>query len=162
MTRRIAPEQAERGAAAEAKFQQWLDRSEAAYIYVDQTIATFSADFADNTKRPDFLVGIPGAGTIAIDVKAKRAINGVFYIDVAEHAAIAQFEFAFSVPAWYALLRPDTVTAYLIPNASLSAYDIIESDAGRAFAVPWEHFDRCNPDNLNFYEAFYRAACLLK
>ena len=40
-------------------------------------------------KRPDFLVGIPTIGTIAVDVKAKRVYADSIIIDAEEHRTLA-------------------------------------------------------------------------
>ena len=59
------------GQAAEDRFRAWLDRCRLAHLYIDQSPFTF-LDLHGKIKRPDFLVGIPTIGTIAVDVKAKR------------------------------------------------------------------------------------------
>jgi len=39
-------------------------------------------------KRPDFLVGNPSIGTIAVDVKAKRVYRDALIIDAYEHRTL--------------------------------------------------------------------------
>ena len=60
------------GAAAEDRFRAWLDRCHLPHIYVEQSPLTFPENLHGTIKRPDFLVGVPTIGTIAVDVKAKR------------------------------------------------------------------------------------------
>lgn len=150
------------GTAAEVKFKDWLDWSEAAYMYVDQQPDTFAADFADNTKRPDFLVGIPQLGTIAVDVKDKATSNDCFYFDVDEHERMAEFEFAFGMPVWFVIMRPRSVRTYFIPNQVLGHCARSETKSGPAITVHFDDLTRCDPQKTTFYEALYQATCLKK
>ena len=62
------------GAAAEDRFRAWLDRCHLPHIYVEQSPFTFP-DLHGQIKRPDFMVGVPTIGTIAVDVKAKVSVS---------------------------------------------------------------------------------------
>jgi hypothetical protein len=56
------------GQAAEVRFRAWLDRCVLPHIYVEQSPLTLPSALKGDIKRPDFLVGIPAIGTIAVDV----------------------------------------------------------------------------------------------
>ena len=45
---------------AEESFVDWLKHKSIHYIYFDQEQETFSPTFTDRSKRPDFLIPIPG------------------------------------------------------------------------------------------------------
>jgi hypothetical protein len=70
-------------------------------------------------KRPDFLVGIPSIGTIAIDVKAKRVCRGALIINAYEHRTLLAFETFFNTSVWFACFPPDEFhTCHLFLNRS--------------------------------------------
>ena len=77
------------GAAAEDRFRAWLDRCRLPHIYVEQSPLTFPETLHGKIKRPDFLVGIPTTGTIAVDMKAKRIYADTIIIDADEHRTLA-------------------------------------------------------------------------
>ena len=76
------------GQAAEDRFGAWLDRCRLPHVYVEQVPFTFP-DLHGTIKRPDFLVGIPTIGTIAVDEKAKRVYADTIIIDADEHRTLA-------------------------------------------------------------------------
>jgi hypothetical protein len=102
----IRPADRARGQRMEQLFQAWLDRDGLPYFYFNQTPLTVPAAFKGRLKRPDFAVGLPGVGTIAFDVKAKRLSQDHFIIDVDEQARLAAFEEAFDMVVWYAIFPP--------------------------------------------------------
>ena len=63
LTRR---ERQAQGQAAEDRFRTWLDRCHLPHIYVDQAPMTIPQHLRGEIKRPDFLVGIPTIGTLAV------------------------------------------------------------------------------------------------
>lgn len=67
----LPPELKAKGEQAEAAFRDWLNRSGVAYMYVEQSPLTVPERLRGRIKRPDYLVGIPHAGILAFDVKAK-------------------------------------------------------------------------------------------
>ncbi len=75
MTRLSRPERKQQGDAAEARFRAWLDRCVLPHIFVDQAPLTIPQALKGDIKRPDFLIGIPSIGTIAVDVKAKSVYD---------------------------------------------------------------------------------------
>lgn len=54
-----------------AAFAAWLDHSGVPSAYVEQSPFTVPAGLKGRIKRPDYLVGVPHAGLLGFDVKAK-------------------------------------------------------------------------------------------
>lgn len=133
----IPKERRAQGAAAEDRFRAWLDRCHLPHIYVEQSPFTFPAHLKGAIKRPDFLVGIPSIGSIAVDVKAKRIFKGAILIDAAEHRTLAAFEVYFSVSVWFACFPPDEPhTCHLFLNRSLAALRPARMAGKDVIAVP--------------------------
>lgn len=103
----IAPEDAARGADAEAAFQRWLDVSRLPYIYATQTRESVPAHFRGALKRPDFIVALPFAGALAFDVKSKTAYDGTLLFDADEVRRLAYFDDLFKISAFMACLDPE-------------------------------------------------------
>ena len=83
------------GQAAEDRFRAWLHRCTLPHIYVDQAPISMPQPLRGEIKRPDFLVGVPTIGTIAVDEKAKRVYADTIIIDVYEHRTLLNFETLF-------------------------------------------------------------------
>lgn len=98
------------GRNGEELFRKWLVSNDLSYIYIDQTIETFSPKFKYNTKRPDFLLLLPSIGTIAVDVKHKSSWRGVFTIDKPELNKILKFSDLSLINVWYAMLDSNNNT----------------------------------------------------
>ena len=90
------------GRAAEDRFRAWLDRCMLPHIFIEQSPLTLPAGFRGEIERPDFLVGIPAIGTIAVDVKAKSVYADAIIIDAYEHRTLLNFETYFSMSVWFA------------------------------------------------------------
>src|SRR5271165_1605606 len=89
------------GKAAEDRFRAWLDRCTLPHIYVEQSPLTIPQSLRGEIKPPDFLVGIPSIGTIAVDVKAKRVYTDTLIIDAYEHRTLLNFETFFTMSVWF-------------------------------------------------------------
>ena len=97
--------------AAEDRFRAWLDRCRLADIYVDQAPATFPDALHGKIKRPDFLVGFPTVGTVAVEAD--------------EYHMLANFEAYFSISMWFACFPPDELhVCHLILNRNLAALPV--------------------------------------
>lgn len=96
-----------KGEQAEAGFRAWLDWSGVAYMYVEQSPLTVPAGLRGRIKRPDYIVGIPHAGSLAFDVKAKTDYEGVLIFDAAEVAKLALFARLFNLTPYFACLDLD-------------------------------------------------------
>lgn len=109
-----------KGDQAEAGFRAWLDWSGIAYMYVEQSPLTVPAGLRGRIKRPDYIVGIPHAGSLAFDVKAKTDYDGLFIFDAAEVAKLALFGRLFNLTAYFACLDLDDETRHWwVPLAEL-------------------------------------------
>ena len=109
------------GQAAEDRFRAWLDRCTLPHIYVDQAPISMPQPLRGEIKRPDFLVGVPTIGTIAVDVKAKRVYADTIIIDAYEHRTLLNFETFFNITVWFACFPPDEPhTCHLFLNRALA------------------------------------------
>ncbi|MFB2553782.1 hypothetical protein [Ensifer soli] len=93
-----------KGAKAEDDFRAWLNRSGVGYLYIEQSPLTVPEGLRGRIKRPDYLVGIPHAGLLAFDVKAKTAYDGELLFDVEEIEKLALFARAFHLTVYFACL----------------------------------------------------------
>lgn len=114
-------ERVRQGQAAEDRFRAWLDRCHLPHIFVEQSPMTIPQHLRGEIKRPDFLVGVPTIGTLAVDVKAKRTYQGAILIDAYEHRTLLAFEMFFNITVWFACFPPDEPhTCHLFLNRSLA------------------------------------------
>lgn len=89
------------------------------HMFIEQSPLTMPESLKDEIKRPDFLVGIPAIGTIAVDMKAKRVYADTIIIDAYEHRTLLNFETFFSTSVWFACFPPDEANAcHLFLNRS--------------------------------------------
>jgi len=105
--RKISPESAAKGAAAEEVFQAWLNDSRLPFVYATQDVQSVPQHFKGAIKRPDFLVALPFVGTIAFDVKAKSLYEGCFIFDKPEIDKLILFDEIFRITTFLACLDPD-------------------------------------------------------
>ena len=125
------------GQAAEDRFRSWLDRCCLPHIYVEQSPFTIPGPLRGEIKRPDFLVGIPSIGTIAVDVKAKRVYQDALIIDAYEHRTLLNFETFFNTSVWFACFPPDEPhTCHLFLNRSLASLGRSNVKGKTVIAVP--------------------------
>ena len=119
------------GAAAADRFRAWLDRCHLPHIFVEQSPLTFPENLHGKIKRPDFLVGIPTIGTIAVDVKAKRIYADTIIIDADEHRTLANFETYFNTSVWFACFPPgEPNVCHLILNRELTGMPVRRAKSG--------------------------------
>ena len=125
------------GQAAEERFRSWLDRCVLPHIYVEQSPLTIPKGLKGEIKRPDFLVGIPSIGTIAVDVKAKSVYDDTIIIDATEHRTLLNFETYFSMSVWFACFPPhEPHTCLLVLNRTLAGLPVTRRRGENAIAVP--------------------------
>jgi Holliday junction resolvase len=106
----LPPELKAKGEQAEADFRDWLNWSGVGYMYVEQSPLNVPERLRGRIKRPDYLVGIPYAGLLAFDVKAKSVYDGDFIFDLEEVEKLARFARLFNLTVYFACLdleRPD-------------------------------------------------------
>lgn len=125
------------GQAAEDRFRAWLDRCHLPHIFVEQSPMTIPQHLRGKIKRPDFLVGIPTIGTLAVDVKAKRIYQGAILIDAYEHRTLLNFEMFFNISVWFACFPPDEPhTCHLFMNRSLAGIETQTINGTAVIQVP--------------------------
>lgn len=125
------------GQAAEDRFRAWLDRCHLPHIYIEQSPFTFPEHLKGEIKRPDFLVGIPTIGTLAVDVKAKSVYDDAILIDADEHRTLAAFETFFNLSVWFACFPPGApYTGYLFLNRNLARLPVRTVKGTAVIAVP--------------------------
>ena len=93
-----------KGEQAEADFRDWLNLSGVAFLYVEQSPLTVPQTLRGRIKRPDYLVGIPHAGSLAFDVKAKSLYDGQFLFDREEVQKLATFARLFNLAVYFACI----------------------------------------------------------
>lgn len=125
------------GQAAEDRFRTWLDRCHLPHLYVEQSPMTIPQHLRGEIKRPDFLVGIPTIGTLAVDVKAKRIYQDTILIDAYEHRTLLAFEMFFKISVWFACFPPDAPhTCHLFLNCNLAGLEAKVMKGKNVVAVP--------------------------
>jgi hypothetical protein len=125
------------GRFAEDRFRAWLDRCTLPHLYVEQSPLTMPQPLRGEIKRPDFLVGIPTIGTIAVDVKAKRIYDDAILIDAYEHRTLLNFETFFNISVWFACFPPDEPhTCHLFLNRALVGLPVKTVKGDKVIPVP--------------------------
>jgi len=148
------------GQAAEDRFRAWLDRCHLPQLYIEQSPLTLPSSLKGAIKRPDFLVGIPAIGTIAVDVKAKSVYDDTIIIDAYEHRTLLNFETFFSMSVWFACFPPgEPHTCLLVLNRSLTGLPVTRRKGEDAIAVPLK-LTRVADDRRDFMAALMDAISL--
>lgn len=158
--RTITPADAAKGAAAEQAFRAWLDSGVLPHIYVEQSPLTVPAPLRGRIKRPDYLVGIPGVGLVAFDVKAKTIYPEGLIFDLAEIQKMRTFARLFHLTVYFACLDPEGGDAgYWVRLDQLDAVPAVRRRGGLTLALP---LTEAMPVTLQepFYAAFVRAVAL--
>lgn len=158
-----APSPADRakGAAAERAFAAWLDDSVLPHLYVEQSPLTMPAPLRGAIKRPDYLVGIPGVGLVAFDVKAKTIYDreGLIF-DVAEVQKLRNFARSFHLTLYFACLDPSGgPQGYWVRLDQLDSVPAVRRNGVLTLALPCDQAQAVSLDEP-FYSAFVRAVAL--
>lgn len=103
----LSPELKAKGEAAEAAFRAWLNQSGVAFLYVEQSRLNVPERLRGKIKRPDYLVGIPYAGSMAFDVKTKVAYDDHLIFEVGEIDKLARYGAHFHVSVYFACFDLD-------------------------------------------------------
>lgn len=157
----IDPKLTRRGANAERQFAAWLDASVLPHLYVEQSPMTVPAPLRGEIKRPDYLVGIPGVGMVAFDVKSKTVYerDGLIF-DLAEVQKLRTFSRLFHVTVYFACLDPDGgPEGYWVRLDQLDAVPAVRRGSVYTLACP---LDQAMPVSLkdDFYAAFVGAVAV--
>lgn len=102
----IHPADQAKGAAAEIRFRTWLDTDVLPHLYIDQTPMSVPAPMRGQIKRPDYIVGVPGVGSVAFDVKAKTIYSDTLIFDLDEVRRLRTFARLFHLTVYFACLDP--------------------------------------------------------
>ena len=94
-----------KGEEAEAAFRTWLNWSGVAFLYVEQSRLNVPERLRGKIKRPDYMIGIPHAGMIAIDVKAKSTYDDCLLFDAGELKKLSCFSDYFHVSVSLSLIH---------------------------------------------------------
>ena len=126
-----------KGEEAEAAFRAWLNQSGVAFLYVEQSPLNVPDRLRGRIKRPDYLVGIPHAGMLAFDVKAKSAYDDQLLFEAGEVDKLACFEAFFHMTVNFACLDLDNPEHfYWVPLRALIARQAEWRGKARVVALP--------------------------
>ena len=126
-----------KGEEAEASFRAWLNQSGVAFLYVEQSPLNVPDRLRGKIKRPDYLVGIPHAGMMAFDVKAKSTYDERLLFEVGEVDKLACFEAFFHMTVNFACLDLDEPGHfYWVPLRALIGRPIEPRGRARVMAIP--------------------------
>lgn len=78
-----------------------------AFLYVEQSPLNLPKSMQGKIKRPDYIVGIPYAGSMAFDVKAKSTYDDCLLFEVGEVDKLARYSAHFHVSVYFACLDLD-------------------------------------------------------
>lgn len=157
----IDPRLVRRGAKAERLFADWLDASVLPHIYVEQSPMTVPEPLRGEIKRPDYLVGIPGVGMVAFDVKSKTVYEreGIIF-DLAEVQKLRTFSRLFHVTVYFACLDPEGGSeGYWVRLNQLDAASAVRRGGVYTLACPLDQALLVSLEE-NFYSAFVEAVAL--
>ena len=93
-----------KGEQAEAAFRAWLNRSGVAFLYIEQSPLNVPDKLRGKIKRPDYLVGIPYAGCMAFDVKAKSAYDEKLIFEIGEVDKLTRYGAHFHISVYFVCL----------------------------------------------------------
>jgi hypothetical protein len=156
----ITPADAAKGAATEIAFRTWLDAAVLPHLYVEQSPLTVPEPLRGQIKRPDYLVGIPGVGLVAFDVKAKTIYPEGLIFDLAEVQKLRTFVRLFHLTVYFACLDPEGgPQGYWVRLDQLDEVPAVRRAGGLVLVIP---MDKTLPVSLSepFYEVFVRAVML--
>lgn len=135
--RTIHPADQAKGDVAEGWFQDWLDKSQVAYIYLDQTPFSVPAHLRGQFKRPDYWVAVPTVGGIAFDVKAKSLYNGCFIFELDEIRRLRTFARMYSITVFFACLDAQgSQESYWVRLDQFDSMMPVQRNGSMTFAIP--------------------------
>lgn len=156
----IHPADKAKGDEGERRFKAWLDASLLAHVYLDQTPMSVPEHLRGMFKRPDYLLGIPGTGTVAFDVKAKSLYNGHFIFELDEVRRLRTFSRCFHMTVFFACLDPDgSPASYWIRLDQFDSLMPVRRGSSLTLAIPAEVALPVSLDR-SFHDAFREAVTL--
>lgn len=158
-SRSIAPTDAAKGAKAEADFRAWLDASTLPHLYVEQSPVTVPEPLRGKIKRPDYLVGIPGVGLVAFDVKAKTVYDGCLIFDLDEIKKLRTFARLFHLTVYFACLNSEGAGGFWVRLDQLDDVPALMRAGRYTLSIPTCRTLPVRPSEP-FYDVFVRAVAL--
>lgn len=158
--RAIHPDDQAKGEAGEQRFAAWLNGSRVAHVYLDQTPMSVPEHLRGEFKRPDYLVGVPGTGMLAFDVKVKSLYRGHFIFELNEIQRLRTFAWCFKVTVYFACLDPDgSLESYWIRLDQFANLAAVRRGSSLTLAFPAEI---ALPVSMHksFHDAFQAAVTL--
>jgi hypothetical protein len=137
-----------KGQEGEQKLRDWLNAERLAHVSICQNTGSFAALFADDVKRPDFLLLLESIGLIAIDVKNQKQSNEGYTLTLdAELRKAVAFERLFKMALWYAYPATEKGKTVWYWISALKAIEVGRSVKRREDRVEFldialEHFER--------------------
>ncbi|UZX45479.1 hypothetical protein A6U84_25760 (plasmid) [Agrobacterium sp. 13-2099-1-2] len=114
-----------------------LNQSGVSLLYVEQSPLNVPDRPRGKIKRPDYLVGIPHAGMLAFDVKAKSAYDDHLLFEVGEVDRLACFEAFFHMTVSFACLDLDEPRHfYWVPLRALIRRQVERRGKARVLSFP--------------------------
>lgn len=157
--RAVAPADAAKGAKAETDFQAWLDASTLPHLYVEQSPVTVPEPLRGKIKRPDYLVGIPGVGLVAFDVKAKTVYDGCLIFDLDEIRKLRTFARLFHLTVYFACLNAEGAGGFWVRLDQLDDVPAVKRAGCYTLSIPTGRTLPVSPSEP-FYDVFVRAVAL--
>lgn len=136
-TRPIHPADQAKGDEGERRFQRWLDASRLPHVYLDQTPMSVPDHLRGEIKRPDYVVGVPGVGAVAFDVKVKSIYNRHFIFELSEIRRMRTFARFFHMTVYFACLDPDGSTeSYWLRLDQFDNFAAVRRGSSLTLALP--------------------------
>ncbi len=159
-TRSIHPADQAKGDEGERRFQAWLDASRLPHVYLDQTPMSVPDHLRGEIKRPDYVVGVPGVGAVAFDVKVKSLYNGHFIFELNEIRRMRTFARFFHMTVYFACLDPDgSPESYWIRLDQFDNLAAVRRGSSLTLAIPADAALSVSM-RKSFHEAFLDAVTL--
>ena len=136
-----------KGKEGEDAFNSWLNNNGLSFLYVDQSVDTFSTLFKNNVKRPDFLLMLESIGMLAVDVKNYTQSQGTYTLNMEqEFLRSLSFERLFRIPLWYAYKSEKNGETIWLWISALKAIEVgsisINNRSGEKFLrIDVKHFE---------------------
>ena len=158
-------ERKQQGDAGEAYFRDWLERSGLPYVTVEQDQASFPRHLKHAIKRPDFEVGVPTLGRVAVEVKHKSLYgsgkDASVYLDISEIERLDNYEDSFATVVWWFFKDPQSEACWLVQNRIITNALPDEPDYDTPAKVPMSMGSPTNPAKHGFLEALAFAAGII-
>lgn len=153
---------AAQGDAGEAFFRAWLETCRLPYMMVDQGQMSFPRKLGFLIKRPDFEVGVPSIGRLAVEVKHKTVYGAcdAAYVHLAidEIERLDNYEDAFGTAVWWFLKDAASDRCWLILNRTVASSLPEDGDSEAPIKLPLSWCSPVDPKKHGFLDALAFAS----